>query len=1491
MRILTILAALTLAISAGSAADAQKSIVLIAGKPSHGAGQHEHNAGVQLFARCLKENVPGVDVKVHLSAEWPSPEEMGKADTIVIYADGGTGHPAVQGDHLATLKKEMDRGCGFVCLHYAVEVEKEQAGAEFLDWLGGYFEKNWSVNPHWEASFKEFPKHPVANGVKPFASNDEWYFHMRFRPEMKGVVPVLSDLAPDSTMSRPNGTHSGNDAVREAVKNKEPQHVAWASERANGGRGFGFTGGHFHKGWGNDSQRKLALNAILWTAKMEVPANGVESKITEDDLKANLDPKPGQGLPEKKAAAAPAPAAPAAETATKPAFEKEISKASGLVPVKVPLNGSKELYLVIREGPDDINSDWTDWVEPTLVMKDGKRTSLTELKWKEAASGWGKVGINKNAGGEPLAIDGYKPEGGSVVGIGTHSNSLIAYDLPEGVESFEGKVALDVGGTKQNTGNKVVAMVFTSKPAAFKPATQAPAAKALGFAAAKEQMAGFKTPAGLQATLFAAEPQVQNPTNMEIDPQGRIWALECVNYRSSMKPWGLIRPEGDRVVILQDTNGDGESDKETTFYQSKELTNPLGICVLPQKKGTKVIVSASPNLWLLTDADGDDKAEKAEIMLKVGGNFDHDHNLHAVVFGPDGKFYFNFGNEGRELKHADGSPVKDLMGNVVSAQGTPYRQGMIFRCDIDLEQAKITNVETLAHNFRNNYEVCVDSFSGMWQSDNDDDGNKGVRINAILDYGSYGYTDEVTGAGWKSPRTNIETEIPLMHWHLNDPGTIPNLLQTGGGSPTGILINESPVLGKAFENQLIHCDAGPRTVRAYPVTIEGAGYKAEMVDILTSDDNWYRPADVSIAPDGSLFVADWYDPGVGGHNMGDNVAGSIRGRIYRVAPTGLAYKVQAPDFSTAEGCVEALKSPNNPTRYVAWTGLHAMGEKAAPALQKLASSKDKLFRARALHLLMHVNGKFESTLGVAMNDEDPAIRVMAAREGRLLAAAGKFPDRLIDAEQVIAMVKAETDKQVLREYALTLRVLKNLPSDQPSSSVNLGPVWAALAQKHDGKDRWYLEALGIGAMGRETEFFKAWLAAVGDKWDTPAGRDIIWRMRTPEVLDELVTVLTDKKAESAALPRYLRSFDFLPAGEAKDSALVKIVAAGTQNYDVTSDVLKRLGNTPMKDRPEVKAAMDTMLASAKGKPEMIEIVEDFKLSGQDDAVLEAALSDSKDPRSLRGIKLLLKSGEGRKLLSSSLASHTNADKLIALLGGTGDKQAVALLKEILLDAKQDTAARAGAVKGLSLSAPGAEALLELAGSKKFPDDMMANAGSALSMVQYPGISERAAKAFPSPMVAGGKTLPSIAELVKLKGDSVKGKAVFARAESTCILCHRAGDVGVDFAPGLGEIGSKLGKDLLYESIINPNAGVSMGFETWSIQMKDGQVAMGTIRSETNEQLVLAMPGGIANSYDKKQIASRQKLPSSMMPAGLQMLFSQQDLVDLVEYLAALKAAK
>lgn len=630
--------------------------------------------------------------------------------------------------------------------------------------------------------------------------------------------------------------------------------------------------------------------------------------------------------------------------------------------------------------------------------------------------------------------------------------------------------------------------------------------------AARQQIAKMTVADGLEVTLFASEPMVRNPANMDIDARGRVWVTEGANYRLWNK-WGKLRPEGDRVVILEDTDGDGKADSEKTFYQGNDINTALGICVL----GNKVIVSCSPNVFVLTDEDGDDKADKKDVLFTGFSGVDHDHGVHAFVFGPDGKLYFNAGDQGKQVKRPDGNLVVDRFGIPVTNEKPPYRKGLVFRCNPDG-----SDFEVLGHNFRNNYEVAVDSFGTMWQSDNDDDGNQGVRINYVMDYGNFGYTDEMTGAGWNAKRTNKEKEKPEQHWHLNDPGVVPNVLQTGNGSPTGILFYEGNLL-KDFRFHMIHCDAGPRVVRGYSVVPHGAGYKSEVRDLLTSTDDWFRPSDVATAPDGSVFVADWNDAGVGGHQMQDQKLEAMTGRIYRVAPKGHKYTTTKLDVASPEAALTALRSPNLQARTAAWQALHKMQATAEPTLKKLWGSSEAEMRARAWHLLVRIPGREQTYIDAAISDKQAEIRALPLK---YLRAENK------DVIPVVKRLANDSHPQVLRECALSLH---------RNTSAEAAGLWANLAGKHDGKDRWYLEALGIGAATQDNKFFDAWMSKAGSNWNTPAGRDIVWRVRSTKTPALLVQIIQDAGTPKEERDRYIRALDFI-SGPERDAALVKLLA-------------------------------------------------------------------------------------------------------------------------------------------------------------------------------------------------------------------------------------------------------------------------------------------------------------------------------------------------------------
>lgn len=289
---------LLLFVSAGyQAAAADKNIVLIAGKPSHPPGMHEFRAGCLLLQQCLAET-RGVHVTVY-SNGWPHVENaFAGADAVVIYADGGAGHPAIQKDHKQVLGGLASKGVGLGFMHYGVEIPSTNGGPEFLEWVGGYYQHLFSVNPMWSPDYQDFPKHPVANGVKAFSNHDEWYFNINFgsdsqagaAPSKSGLTPILvakpSDAVRNGPYVYPKGPYPH---IQEAHGRAET--MMWTYERKDGGRGFGFTGGHTHANWGNDNQRKVVLNALLWLARVEVPKDGVQSTVTPDQLKANLDPK------------------------------------------------------------------------------------------------------------------------------------------------------------------------------------------------------------------------------------------------------------------------------------------------------------------------------------------------------------------------------------------------------------------------------------------------------------------------------------------------------------------------------------------------------------------------------------------------------------------------------------------------------------------------------------------------------------------------------------------------------------------------------------------------------------------------------------------------------------------------------------------------------------------------------------------------------------------------------------------------------------------------------------------------------------------------------------------------------------------------------------------------------------------------------------------------------------------------------------------------
>jgi putative membrane-bound dehydrogenase-like protein len=1174
--------------------------------------------------------------------------------------------------------------------------------------------------------------------------------------------------------------------------------------------------------------------------------------------------------------------------APKPLFQSKVitkDTPNHSVDIDVSLDGAKELFLVVTDGGNGFGADWADWAEPRLVLADGSEKKLTEIEWKSAQSGWGGVRVNANAEGKELRSAGKSIE----YGLGTHANSVIAFNLPAGTKRFKARGALDEGGTKQGIATSVEFRVYTENPGPI-------AASDTNTASHEPENATQQLDVHPECVvqLFASEPMMLSPASIDIDHRGRVWVCEVVNYRKHNGE----RAEGDRILILEDTDGDAKADKSTVFHQGADVNSAHGICVL----GNKALISCGDDVFWLIDDNGDDKADRKELLFTKIGGAQHDHGIHAFHFGPDGRLYFNFGNAGKQLCDKDGNLITDIHGVKCTNQNNrPYQQGMVFRCELDG-----SNVEVLAWNFRNNWEVAVDSFGTMWQSDNDDDGNKGVRINYVMEFGNYGYSDEMTGAGWQVPRIGWESEIPQRHWHQNDPGVVPNMLLTGAGSPTGMQVYEGDLLPSIFHGQPIHCDAGPNVVRGYITQPDGAGYKAEIVSLLDGSQNrWFRPSDVAVAPDGSLIVADWYDPGVGGHGMGD----VTRGRLFRVTTkAGLRFQVPSFKLETAEGAVETLKSPNESARYLAWQALKKLdGEKA---LTKLFEDTKALshHRARALWALQSTPGlqpanpskgqnanesasspadelKLQSTLAAALTDNDPNLRITALRAARQLWQQ-KQPEKL---REVIAKVVNDKSPAVRREAAIALRFDGSEEASRQVYYLNCDT------------DRWAIEAHGIAS-----DLFSAQRTQMipGCTPRPPVfSARRTWRTGTVEHLSSVLKYWCEGFEDLAAYREEiagksasgyphvpLTSLSFLRALQIRSHKLPQEVKAAVLPIFLYGDTETALAATALLDRnaiasnPEAKTRLDGLLKPVIGKADFVALVERLNLTGFEKELLDFISANPNAPESVNAARLIAANRDGALRFLKD-ADAKSAKALIAALGRVSDRAAVAVMNQHFWPEKREDVRRV-LIDALALSGEGGRAILKWQSEGKLPPELKDLAALALSRSTDAGVRNEAAKALPLPAAQGLANFPKLPELMQLKGDAAKGQAMFTQAG--CVACHRVKGQFIDFGPDLTQIGAKLSQDGLFTAILYPSAAIEHSFVGLNVTTKEGQTVMGFTVSETDTDLTLKMAGGATTKVAKSSIVKKDELKDSLMPPGLAGAIGPQGLADLVAWLQTLK---
>jgi putative heme-binding domain-containing protein len=780
------------------------------------------------------------------------------------------------------------------------------------------------------------------------------------------------------------------------------------------------------------------------------------------------------------------------------------------------------------------------------------------------------------------------------------------------------------------------------------------------------------------------------------------------------------------------------------------------------------------------------------------------------------------------------------------------------------------NLELIAHNFRNNYECCVNSFGEVWLSDNDDDGNQQTRICHVMPGGNYGY--------W--PRGPGQT-----HWHEEQPGVVPKTLRTGFGSPTGICFYEGTLLPEKYRGQLLHTDAGPRELRCFHIKSKGAGYELEKENLLTSTDNWFRPSDVCVAPDGSVFVCDWYDPGVGGHGMGD----WTRGRVYRVTPKGhQGYKVPEVKLDTKEGVLTAIATPCRATR--AWVA----GRLAAPGasgMPKWDGVNDPLVRSRLAWMtqqhLRTQDDKYAALPAVlCLDGPDPRLRQQAVRMFREFPntgrtdglAKGGFADA---ARQVPAL---------RREFALWLR-------DWPADATIVS-LFYTLAEIYDGKDHFYRAALNI-ACGTDPKRRDAILADFDKhfpEWND-AVADLVWELRPKSVLPRLTKLLADGKLTAAQKGRIV---DILAVNDdpTAGKTLLALLSAD-QPAEVKARALENLRlflPTKWKElakSDELHNSIARLLDDPKARVTGLRLVAAVRYEPALEAVAWLA-ADPKAPLDARrqAVQTLgeFKSQQAIKALDLFTRNEDLRAEAVRALGKVRTDASLTPLQAIVRDDKLPLDLRREAVAALAASPPGTRWLLAEHKARALPAALVADAGRLLRNSPFQGERNKALQLFPAPRKIDLAKLPAIAELAKRKGNADRGREIMAKSlngEAQCLKCHTVRGTGGQIGPDLSLIGKKGSRENLFESILQPSKAIADQFVTWRVDTEDGQSVTGLLVQETPTALTVRDANGKDHKLPAKG-SEKKKQPLSMMPDNLAATLTEDELVDLVEYLMTLQ---
>ena len=960
----------------------------------------------------------------------------------------------------------------------------------------------------------------------------------------------------------------------------------------------------------------------------------------------------------------------------------------------------------------------------------------------------------------------------------------------------------------------------------------------------------FEIAEGLEMTLWASDPLIVNPTNFDIDERGRVWFIESVNYRSDLKSKPKNDLAGDRIVILEDTDGDGLADHRKVFDQHHDMLAPLGISVL----GNKVIVSQSPDLFVYTK-DEDDRILSKETLLTGWSGIDHDHGLHVVLFGHDGRYYFNSGDQGFDITDRSGRAFR-------SSPDGPY-----YAATVQTVKPDGTDFRVLAHNARNPYEIALDSFGSIWQTDNDDDGNQWTRLLYVMEGADFGYW----GPGGRRWRADKGT-----HFHEERPGTVPYVARTGPGSPTGLVFYEGELLPPKYRNQLLHAEPGKRLIQTFFVRPDGAGFSMGSENTVASTDPVFRPSDLAVAPDGAVFIADWQDPVVGGHNMLD----IERGRIFRLAPAGHRSSVPVFELETEAGVLAAFGSPNQATRYRAYQELSLRGEEERRAILLRAwDDGSEALKARALWMLAGLGDDGKAALDEALGSADPRFRVLALRVSRMLEIG------LVDK---LAAMAGDPDPQVRREVALFLR---DLPAE---SKID---IWLQLADGYDGTDRWYLAALRIGASGAEDAIFVALRQRHAD-WD-PLVADLYWVLQAPASGTYLSSVVAD---DSKPVEQRLQALDAL--GWLTSPRIARNVAAIAANQAAPLELRNRslyfLAKQLYSDWSEVRTSPAVLAAIGRGLAEHGTRSRALELAAllPDPALAESlgrlAADESarehdrgKALRTLGGIRGI----EVASLLREHLSQGPPALRIAAVdgLGAAAPKDLRELLVSTILS-ESPNEVRSAALRVLGRGPAGMHLILDMEESHDLPAEMRTLASGILNSSRDATVRQRAGELLPPPRSRNQRPVIRPREIIEAVGSAARGREVYHRKDgANCVKCHSLAAGEERVGPSLAAIGSKYGKAGMLNEIVYPSAGIAPEYGSWILDTGSYGLITGLLVEDTADRVVIRTESADEIQLAPDDILERRQANLSIMPEDLVGAMTTQELIDLLEFLSTLQA--